>query len=104
MQSPNAHVTLMNTHVTPVHPVNRSHTWAIPTFQLSTYLPPSPGIMEKFHPLKEDFAMLYVSVEKELNVQIYNHDKIVLFVGLAWDVVMRENVTATGRIQFYSVQ
>ncbi|XP_011261187.2 actin cytoskeleton-regulatory complex protein PAN1 isoform X2 [Camponotus floridanus] len=112
MQSPNAHVT-PNAH--PVHPVHPVMVQPLPymsypntRFPPPTYLPPPPppppGIMEKFHPPKEDFAMLYVAPEEELNVQTYNHDKIVSFVGLAWDAVMRENVTATGRIQFYSGQ
>ncbi|KAL6428206.1 hypothetical protein ACFW04_008501 [Cataglyphis niger] len=112
MQSPNAHVTSTNAHVTPVHPVmvqplpymSYPNTRFPPPTYLSPPPPPPPGIMEKFHPPKEDFAMLYVAPEEELNVQTYNHDKIVSFVGLAWDAVMRENVTATGRIQFYSGQ
>ncbi|KMQ93473.1 dentin sialophospho isoform x2 [Lasius niger] len=115
MQSPNAHMTPTNAHVTsmPVHPpviVQTLPYMGYPNtrFPPPTYLPPPPppppGIMEKFHPPKEDFAMLYVAPEEELNVQTYNHDKIVSFVGLAWDAVMRENVTATGRIQFYSGQ
>ncbi|XP_070154615.1 serine-rich adhesin for platelets isoform X3 [Polyergus mexicanus] len=112
MQSPNAHITPTNTHVTPVHPVMVQPlpymSYPNTRFPPPTYLPPPPppppGIMEKFHPPKEDFAMLYVAPEEELNVQTYNHDKIVSFVGLAWDAVMRENVTATGRIQFYSGQ
>ncbi|KAL6256913.1 hypothetical protein P5V15_011848 [Pogonomyrmex californicus] len=114
MQPPNAHVTPANAHpVTPVHPVMVQPLpyMSYPTtrFAPPTYLPPPPppppGIMEKFHPPKEDFSMLYVAPEEELNVQTYNHDKIVSFVGLAWDAVMREMpVTATGRIQFYSGQ
>ncbi|XP_029666334.1 uncharacterized protein LOC115237440 isoform X3 [Formica exsecta] len=112
MQSPNAHITPTNAHVTPVHPVMVQPLpymgYPNTRFPPPTYLPPPPppppGIMEKFHPPKEDFAMLYVAPEEELNVQTYNHDKIVSFVGLAWDAVMRENVTATGRIQFYSGQ
>ncbi|GAB1861536.1 hypothetical protein CAJAP_02615 [Camponotus japonicus] len=113
MQSPNTHVTPTNAH--PVHPVHPVMVQPLPymsypntRFPPPTYLPPPPppppGIMEKFHPPKEDFAMLYVAPEEEVNVQTYNHDKIVSFVGLAWDAVMRENVTATGRIQFYSGQ
>ncbi|XP_072754240.1 uncharacterized protein Tyf isoform X2 [Anoplolepis gracilipes] len=119
MQSPNthvtstnAHVTPTNAHVTPVHPVMVQPlpymSYPNTRFPPPTYLPPPPppppGIMEKIHPPKEDFSMLYVAPEEELNVQTYNHDKIVSFVGLAWDAVMRENVTATGRIQFYSGQ
>lgn len=90
MQSPNAHVT-PNAH--PVHPVHPVMVQPLPymsypntRFPPPTYLPPPPppppGIMEKFHPPKEDFAMLYVAPEEELNVQTYNHDKIVSFVGL----------------------
>lgn len=88
---PNAHVTPTNAHpVTPVHPVMVQPLpyMSYPTtrFAPPTYLPPPPppppGIMEKFHPPKEDFSMLYVAPEEELNVQTYNHDKIVSFVGL----------------------
>lgn len=88
---PNAHVTPANAHpVTPVHPVmvQPLQYMSYPTtrFAPPTYLPPPPppppGIMEKFHPPKEDFSMLYVAPEEELNVQTYNHDKIVSFVGL----------------------
>lgn len=93
MQSPNAHMTPTNAHVTsmPVHPpviVQTLPYMGYPNtrFPPPTYLPPPPppppGIMEKFHPPKEDFAMLYVAPEEELNVQTYNHDKIVSFVGL----------------------
>ncbi|XP_011346881.2 uncharacterized protein LOC105284797 isoform X2 [Ooceraea biroi] len=113
MQPPNTHVASTNAHVTSVHPavmvqplpyVNYCARFPPPTY-LPPPPPPPPGIMEKFHPPKEDFSMLYVAPEEELNVQTYNHDKIVSFVGLAWDAVMREMpVTATGRIQFYSGQ
>jgi len=89
MQQPNAHVTPANAHpVTPVHPVMVQPLpyMSYPRFVPPTYLPPPPppppGIMEKFHPPKEDFSMLYVAPEEELNVQTYNHDKIVSFVGL----------------------
>lgn len=90
MQSPNAHITPTNAHVTPVHPVMVQPLpymgYPNTRFPPPTYLPPPPppppGIMEKFHPPKEDFAMLYVAPEEELNVQTYNHDKIVSFVGL----------------------
>ncbi|XP_046739333.1 uncharacterized protein LOC124407335 isoform X3 [Diprion similis] len=74
-----------------------------------TYLPPPPppGIMEKYHqqPM-EDFSARYVAPEESVNVQNYNHDKIVTFVGSAWEDVMREMpVTAsTGRVQYYSGQ
>ncbi|XP_018044514.1 PREDICTED: actin cytoskeleton-regulatory complex protein PAN1 isoform X1 [Atta colombica] len=109
MQQPNAHVTPANPH--PVHPVMVQPLpyMGYPTrFAPPTYLPPPPppppGIMEKFHPPKEDFSMLYVAPEEELNVQTYNHDKIVSFVGLAWDAVMKEMPVTTGRIQFYSGQ
>ncbi|XP_014484156.1 PREDICTED: uncharacterized protein LOC106749322 isoform X2 [Dinoponera quadriceps] len=97
----------------PVHPVMVQPLPAYmsyPTrFPPPTYLPPPPppppGIVEKFHQPKEDFSMLYVAPEEELNVQTYNHDKIVTFVGLAWDAVMREiPITSSGRIQFYSGQ
>lgn len=91
MQSPNTHVTPTNAH--PVHPVHPVMVQPLPymsypntRFPPPTYLPPPPppppGIMEKFHPPKEDFAMLYVAPEEEVNVQTYNHDKIVSFVGL----------------------
>lgn len=91
MQQPNAHVTPANAHpVTSMHPVMMQPLpyMSYPTtrFAPPTYLPPPPppppGIMEKFHPPKEDFSMLYVAPEEELNVQTYNHDKIVSFVGL----------------------
>ncbi|XP_025159653.1 uncharacterized protein LOC105183388 isoform X2 [Harpegnathos saltator] len=117
--SPNYHMQQpSNTHVTPppppppVHPVMVQPLpyMSYPTrFPPPTYLPPPPspppGIVEKFHQPKEDFSMLYVAPEEELNVQMYNHDKIVTFVGLAWDAVMREiPITSSGRIQFYSGQ
>lgn len=90
MQPPNTHVTPTNAHVTPVHPVMMQTlpymSYPATRFPPPTYLPPPPppppGIMEKFHPPKEDFSMLYVAPEEELNVQTYNHDKIVSFVGL----------------------
>ncbi|XP_012266846.2 uncharacterized protein LOC105692311 isoform X1 [Athalia rosae] len=74
-----------------------------------TYLPPPPppGIMDKYHHQpKEDFSARYVAPEEYMNVQNYNHDKIVTFVGLAWEDVMREMpVTASsGRVQYYSGQ
>ncbi|XP_036145997.1 actin cytoskeleton-regulatory complex protein PAN1 isoform X2 [Monomorium pharaonis] len=108
MQQPNA----PSHSVPPVHPVMVQSLpyMSYPTrFAPPTYLPPPPppppGIMEKFHPPKEDFSMLYVAPEEELNVQTYNHDKIVSFVNLAWESVMKEMpVTTTGRIQFYSGQ
>lgn len=91
--SPNYHMQQpSNTHVTPpppVHPVMMPPLpyMSYPTrFPPPTYLPPPPppppGIVEKFHQPKEDFSMLYVAPEEELNVQTYNHDKIVTFVGL----------------------
>ncbi|KAG7197616.1 hypothetical protein KM043_013399 [Ampulex compressa] len=113
---PNFHMQPPNTHVTqqPVHPVMVQplpYMSYSPRFPPPAYLPPSPtpppGIMEKYHhPPKEDFSMLYVAPEEDVNVQKYNHDKIVSFVGLAWDAVMREMpITATsGRIQYYSGQ
>ncbi|XP_018347375.1 PREDICTED: probable serine/threonine-protein kinase DDB_G0282963 isoform X3 [Trachymyrmex septentrionalis] len=106
MQQPNAHVTPANVHPVMVQPLPYM---GYPTrFAPPTYLPPPPppppGIIEKFHPPKEDFSMLYVAPEEELNVQTYNHDKIVSFVGLAWDAVMKEMPVTTGRIQFYSGQ
>ncbi|XP_033322880.2 twenty-four isoform X1 [Megalopta genalis] len=103
-----------NTHMTqqPMHPVIMQRLPCIgypPRFPPPTCLPPPPtpppGIMEKYHQPKEDFSMLYVAPEEDVNVQTYNHDKIVSFVGLAWDAVMREMpLTASGRIQFYSGQ
>lgn len=88
--SSNYHMQSPNAHVTPVHPVMVQPLpymgYPNTRFPPPTYLPPPPppppGIMEKFHPPKEDFAMLYVAPEEELNVQTYNHDKIVSFVGL----------------------
>lgn len=89
MQPPNAHVTPTNAHVTPMHPVMIQplpYMSYATRFPPPTYLPPPPppppGIVEKFHPPKEDFSMLYVAPEEELNMQSYNHDKIVSFVGL----------------------
>ncbi|CAL7944428.1 unnamed protein product [Xylocopa violacea] len=108
MQPPNAHVTQQ-----PMHPVmvQRLPCMAYPPrFPPPTCLPPPPtpppDIMEKYHHQpKEDFSMLYVAPEEDVNIQTYNHDKIVSFVGLAWDAVMKEMpVTAGGRIQFYSGQ
>ncbi|XP_018396658.1 PREDICTED: probable serine/threonine-protein kinase DDB_G0282963 isoform X2 [Cyphomyrmex costatus] len=106
----NYHMQQPNAHVTPMHPVMVQPLpyMGYPTrFAPPTYLPPPPppppGIIEKFHPPKEDFSMLYVAPEEELNVQTYNHDKIVSFVGLAWDAVMKE-MPVPGRIQFYSGQ
>ncbi|XP_043265166.1 dentin sialophosphoprotein isoform X1 [Colletes gigas] len=107
MQPPNAHVTQQ-----PMHPVivqRLPYMSYPPRFPPPTCLPPPPptpppGIMEKYQP-KVDFSMLYVAPEEDVNIQTYNHDKIVSFVGLAWDAVMREMpVTASGRIQFYSGQ
>ncbi|XP_068988065.1 serine-rich adhesin for platelets-like isoform X3 [Bombus flavifrons] len=108
MQPPNTHVTQQ-----PLHPVMVQRLPCMgypPRFPPPTCLPPPPtpppGIMEKYHHQpKEDFSMLYVAPEEDVNIQTYNHDKIVSFVGLAWDAVMREMpVTASGRIQFYSGQ
>ncbi|XP_076682310.1 twenty-four isoform X3 [Andrena cerasifolii] len=107
MESPNTHVTQQ-----PMHPVMGQRLPCIgypPRFPSPTYMPPPPappmGIMEKYHQPKEDFSVLYVAPEEDVNIQTYNHDKIVSFVGLAWDAVMREMpVTASGRIQFYSGQ
>ncbi|CAK9825577.1 hypothetical protein ANTRET_LOCUS3554 [Anthophora retusa] len=108
MQPPNTHVTQQ-----PMHPVMVQRLPCIaypPRYPPLTCLPPPPtpppGIMEKYHHQpKEDFSMLYVAPEEDVNIQTYNHDKIVSFVGLAWDAVMREMpVTAGGRIQFYSGQ
>ncbi|XP_015432642.1 PREDICTED: dentin sialophosphoprotein-like isoform X2 [Dufourea novaeangliae] len=106
MQPPNIHVTQQ-----PMHPVIMQRLPCMgypPRFPPPTCLPPPPtppGIIEKYHQPKEDFSMLYVAPEEDINIQTYNHDKIVSFVGLAWDAVMREMpVTASGRIQFYSGQ
>ncbi|XP_011867259.1 PREDICTED: actin cytoskeleton-regulatory complex protein PAN1 isoform X2 [Vollenhovia emeryi] len=104
MPQPNAHPV----HPVMVQPLPYMSYGPTPRFASPAYLPPPPppppGIMEKFHPPKEDFSMLYVAPEEELNVQTYNHDKIVSFVGLAWDAVMREMPVTTGRVQFYSGQ
>ncbi|XP_057323619.1 uncharacterized protein LOC130666529 isoform X1 [Microplitis mediator] len=83
-----------------------------PRFQPpNNYVPPSPlltssNIMEKYNQPKEDFSARYIAPEEAVDVKNYNHDKIVTFVGLAWDAVMREiPVTeATGRVQYYSGQ
>ncbi|XP_076249581.1 twenty-four isoform X2 [Calliopsis andreniformis] len=106
MQPPSNHVPQQ-----PMHPVMVQRLPCIgypPRFPPPTCLPPPTptlGIMEKYHQPKEDFSMLYVAPEEDVNVQTYNHDKIVSFVGLAWDAVMREMpVTTSGRIQFYSGQ
>ncbi|KAI4487746.1 hypothetical protein M0802_011851 [Mischocyttarus mexicanus] len=110
---PNFHMQSPNTHVAqqPVHSVMVPSLTYIgyPTrFPPAMYSPPTPppppGIIEKYnHQPKEDFAMLYVAPEEDVNIQNYNHDKIVSFVGLAWDAVMRETAE-TGRIQYYSGQ
>ncbi|XP_034183705.2 twenty-four isoform X1 [Osmia lignaria lignaria] len=108
MQPPNTHVTQQPM---PSVMVQRLPCMGYPSrFPPPTCLPPPPapppGIMDKYHHQpKEDFSMLYVAPEEDVNIQTYNHDKIVSFVGLAWDAVMREMpVTAGGRIQFYSGQ
>lgn len=87
--SPNYHMQASNAHVMP--PVHTVMVQPLPymsypaRFPPPTYLPPPPPpppeIMEKYQP-KEDFSMLYVAPEEEINVQTYNHDKIVTFVGL----------------------
>ncbi|XP_012287984.1 uncharacterized protein LOC105703852 isoform X2 [Orussus abietinus] len=69
--------------------------------------PPPPGIVDKYrHPPKEDFCARFVAPEEAVNVQNYNHDKIVTFVGTAWnDVISEMPVPATnGRVQYYSGQ
>lgn len=92
MQPPSTHVPQQ-----PMHPVmvQRLPCIGYPRFPPPTCLPPptpSLGIMEKYHQPKEDFSMLYVAPEEDVNVQTYNHDKIVSFVGsgkstriLLWD-------------------
>jgi len=89
MQPSNAHVAPTNAHVTPVHSavmmqplqyVNYSTRFPPPTY-LPPPPPPPPAIIEKFRPPKEDFSLLYVAPEEELNVQTYNHDKIVSFIA-----------------------
>lgn len=85
MQPPNTHVTQQ-----PMHPVMVQRLPCMgypPRFPPPTCLPPPPipppGIMEKYHNQpKEDFSMLYVAPEEDVNIQTYNHDKIVSFVGL----------------------
>ena len=85
IQSPNTHVTQQ-----PLHPVMVQRLPCMgypPRFPPPTCLPPQPtpppGIMEKYHHQpKEDFSMLYVAPEEDVNIQTYNHDKIVSFVGL----------------------
>ncbi|XP_033216058.1 uncharacterized protein LOC117172348 isoform X3 [Belonocnema kinseyi] len=75
------------------------------------FMRPPPAVplanMEKYiNPPKEDFSARYVAPEGNVNVQNYNHDKIVTFVGLAWEDVMKEMpaTTATGRVRYYSGQ
>lgn len=104
-QSPNAHVT---PPPPPVHPVMMQ---ALPymsypaRFPPPTYLPPPPPpppeIVEKFHQPKEDFSMLYVAPEEELNVQTYNHDKIVSFVGLG-KIVSLPRYLSINRVTLYT--
>ncbi|XP_066585679.1 serine-rich adhesin for platelets-like isoform X2 [Prorops nasuta] len=69
-------------------------------------LPTSTETTEKFQKQsKEDFSRRFIAPEEAINVQNYNHDKIVKFVELAWDAVMREMPgTDAGRIQYYSGQ
>ncbi|XP_015119684.1 uncharacterized protein LOC107042938 [Diachasma alloeum] len=105
-----------NFHVPPPHPHPTMIVPAIPYVGYSqrfhppanTYIPgpPPATIIEKYHQPKEDFSARYVAPEEAVNVQNYNHDKIVSFVGHAWDAVMREMpvTAATGRVQYYSGQ
>ncbi|XP_058788740.1 uncharacterized protein LOC131662813 isoform X2 [Phymastichus coffea] len=70
--------------------------------------PPPPAattIVEKCrNQPKEDFSSRYIAPD-ENHVQKFNHDKIVSFVGLAWDDVMRESGSASSsRVQYYSEQ
>lgn len=104
MQSPNAHVAQQPVHsvmVPSLTYIGYPTRFPPPMFSPPPP-PPPPGIMEKYnHQPKEDFSMLYVAPEEDVNIQNYNHDKIVSFVGLAWDAVMRETAE-TGRIQYYN--
>ncbi|XP_011296830.1 uncharacterized protein tyf isoform X2 [Fopius arisanus] len=111
-----------NFHVPPPHPhqVQMPHpTMIVPSMgyigysqrfhpPANTYIPgpPPATIIDKYHQPKEDFSARYVAPEEAVNVQNYNHDKIVSFVGHAWDAVMREIpvTAATGRIQYYRGQ
>ncbi|XP_063979737.1 uncharacterized protein LOC135163829 isoform X2 [Diachasmimorpha longicaudata] len=105
-----------NFHVPPPHPHPTMIVPALPYIGYSqsfnppanNYIsgPPPVTIIEKYHQSKEDFSMRYVAPEEAVNVQNYNHDKIVNFVGHAWDAVMREMpvTAATGRVQYYSGQ
>ncbi|XP_035719544.1 uncharacterized protein DDB_G0287625-like isoform X3 [Vespa mandarinia] len=106
MQSPNAHVAQQPVHsvmVPSLTYIGYPTRFPPPMFSPPPP-PPPPGIIEKYnHQPKEDFSMLYVAPEEDVNIQNYNHDKIVSFVGLAWDAVMRETAE-TGRIQYYSGQ
>ncbi|XP_015592935.1 uncharacterized protein LOC107266701 isoform X2 [Cephus cinctus] len=101
------------------HPVHHPHMMMpslpylgySPRFHPPPYMPPTPppppGILEKYHHQpKEDFSARYIAPDDGVNVQTYNHDKIVSFVGLAWEAVMREipMTAATGRVQYYSGQ
>lgn len=85
MQPPNTHVTQQPM---PSVMVQRLPCMGYPSrFPPPTCLPPPPapppGIMDKYHHQpKEDFSMLYVAPEEDVNIQTYNHDKIVSFVGL----------------------
>ncbi|XP_011498438.1 PREDICTED: uncharacterized protein DDB_G0284459 [Ceratosolen solmsi marchali] len=76
-------------------------------FQAQYMLPqhPPPPVIEKCrNQPKEDFSSRYIAPD-ESHVQKFNHDKIVSFVGLAWDDVMRETGSASsGRVQYYSGQ
>ncbi|XP_043670748.1 uncharacterized protein LOC122630372 isoform X1 [Vespula pensylvanica] len=106
MQSPNAHVAQQPVHSVMVPSLTYiGYPTRFPPPMFSPPPPPPPPvIIEKYnHQPKEDFSMLYVAPEEDVNIQNYNHDKIVSFVGLAWDAVMRETAE-TGRIQYYSGQ
>ncbi|KAJ8676422.1 hypothetical protein QAD02_012209 [Eretmocerus hayati] len=77
-------------------------------FQTPYLLPqhpaPPPMIEKCRNQPNEDFSSRYIAPD-ESHVQKFNHDKIVSFVGLAWDDVMRETGSASsGRVQYYSGQ
>ncbi|XP_031783609.1 uncharacterized protein LOC100678715 isoform X2 [Nasonia vitripennis] len=103
----------MNPYI-PVHPMpsimvqTMSYMGCPVRFQGPYVLPhphPSQPVIEKCrNQPKEDFSSRYIAPD-ESHVQNFNHDKIVSFVGLAWDDVMRETGSASsGRVQYYSGQ
>ncbi|XP_044598662.1 GATA zinc finger domain-containing protein 7-like isoform X2 [Cotesia glomerata] len=106
-------------HLYPPQPHQIPHTQMIPITYFGyspRFQPPNNYVSQpliapsnaitKYNLSKEDFSARFIAPEETVDVKNYNHDKIVSFVGLAWDAVMREiPVTeATGRVQYYSGQ